>query len=201
MTRNSRSVLVAITLVSVAACGGNPSAPSPAGAASVQTFVASAMTEAVAKAGSQLPLTREGNSITMACAGGGSIVTTFADSVVSASREQMIHSSRTEFRACKTGDVVMNGDPYLESTSEHRFPAGSGGGTPPGTTTTSTMRTAGGITFTEKGVTGRMQMNCTMHITIQMVGATPQSSVSSSGTITSEQPVGSTPVTRPCGPA
>jgi hypothetical protein len=51
-------------------------------------------------------------------------------------------------------------------------------------------------------VQGRVQFNCTTTTTISMSnGSTPQFSMSASGTITFEQPLGSTPVVRPCGPA
>ena len=65
-----------------------------------------------------------------------------------------------------------------------------------------TMRTTGGLRMNTNGVQGRVQFNCTTTVSISIVnGSSPQVSVSSSGTTTFEQPLGSTPVTRPCGPA
>jgi hypothetical protein len=42
---------------------------------------------------------------------------------------------------------------------------------------------------------------CSRVLNLVMVNGSPQISASSSGTITFEQPVGSTPVARPCGPS
>ena len=76
--------------------------------------------------------------------------------------------------------------------------------TPPGGTggdSVSTLRTTGGVRV-DNGVQGRVQFNCTTTVSISMANpSSPQVSVASSGTTTFEQPLGSTPVVRPCGPA
>ncbi len=78
--------------------------------------------------------------------------------------------------------------------------SGPAGGT--GGDSVATMRTTGGMRINSNGVQGRVQFNCTTTVSISMSnGSSPQVSVSSSGTTTFEQPLGSTPVVRPCGPA
>ena len=108
-------------------------------------------------------------------------------------------SSRIEFRDCKNQTVTINGDPYLETSIDLLLSALAG---PTDGDSVSTMRTTGGMRINSNGVQGRVQFNCTTTVSISIVtGSPPKVSVSSSGTTTFEQPIGSTPVVRPCGPA
>jgi hypothetical protein len=195
-----RHLLATVVGVSLAVgCGGSPSSPSSTSGTSTlasQTAALAAMTQAMSQLAIAAPTTGlTPNGVTMPCPGGGSIVLTFT----TASQQQTNvyrSTSRTEFQNCTTQTVTLNGDPYLETSAEHSFSTSG-----PGGDSVSTMTTTGGLRMSSGGVTGRAQFNCTMIASVHVVNGTPQVSVSSSGTITFEQPLGSTPVTRPCGPA
>ena len=158
----------------------------------------SAMTQAmsqlaiVAPTGAGVP-----NTFTMPCPGGGSIVMTFTTTPPQPQSNVFRSTSRTEYQDCRNHTVTLNGDPYLETSSEHTFPSIGG----PTGESSSTLRTTGGMRIDSGGVRGRAQFDCTMTANVRFVNGTPQVSFSSSGTITLEQPLGSTPVVRPCGPA
>jgi hypothetical protein len=189
------AVLVGVSLA--AACGGSPSSPSSSSTNSnlaAQTVVMSAMAQAM----SQITVVSPSgdNTFTMPCPGGGTIVTTF--SMAPPSQGNVYRStSRTEFRDCKNQTVTLNGDPYLETTAEHSFSSTGG----PVGDSTSTLTMTGGMRMDGNGVRGRAQFNCTTIASVHVVNGAPQFSFTSSGTITFEQPIGSTPVTRPCGPS
>jgi hypothetical protein len=65
---------------------------------------------------------------------------------------------------------------------------------------TVTMRMTGGLRFEAGATQGRAQYDCTQALSLQFVNGTPSqpSSITSSGTITWEQPLGTVTV-RPCG--
>jgi hypothetical protein len=159
----------------------------------------SAMTQAmsqVALAGRTMGDTP--NTFTVACAGGGSMVLTL-NPLPPQQTNVFRSSSRIEYHDCKNQAVTINGDPYLESSMEVSFSA-PGGGTD--SDSISTMKTTGGLRISSDSGQGRVQFNCTTTVSIKTAnGTAPQVSMSSSGTITFEQPIGSTPVARPCGPA
>jgi hypothetical protein len=134
------------------------------------------------------------NSFSFPCAGGGSIVFTLGPRPQALSNVYS-SSARVEYRDCRNQAITLNGDPYLETSSEHAFPNG------PFTESVSTLKTVGGLRIDNAGVQGRVRFDCTTIVTIRIVNGTSQSSVTSSGTMTFEQPIGSTPVVRPCGPA
>jgi hypothetical protein len=186
-----------------AGCGGqSPSSPSSATAASslaAESAVMSAMSQAMSqtalfgRTAGETP-----NTFTLPCAGGGSMVMTMSP-LPQQPGNVFRSSSRIEFRDCKNQTVTINGDPYLDTSIDLSF-SSPGSGT--SGDSVSTMRTTGGLRMNSNGVQGRVQFNCTTTVSISMVsGSSPQISVSSSGTTTFEQPLGSTPVTRPCGPA
>ena len=158
----------------------------------------SAMTQAmsqlaiVAPTGGGVP-----NTFTMPCPGGGSIVMTFTTTPLQPQTNVFRSSSRTEYQDCRNHAVTLNGDPYLETSSEHTFPTIGG----PTGESSSTLRTTGGMRIDSGGVQGRVQFNCTMTVSVNTATRPPQVSMTSSGTITFEQPLGSTPVVRPCGPS
>ena len=184
-----------------AGCGKSSSSPSPVSGTSslaAESAVRSAMTQAmsqVAFVGSTTLNTP--NTFTSPCAGGGSIVMTL-NPLPQQQGNVFRSSSRIEFRDCTNQAVTINGDPYLDTSMDLSF-SGLGGGT--GGDSVATMRTTGGVRTNSNGVQGRVQFNCTTTVSISMAnGSSPQISASSSGTTTFEQPIGSTPVVRPCGP-
>ena len=195
--RHLFAVLVSAALA--AGCSKSPASPSPESTQAAEAAVVSAMSQAmrqlaiVVPPGGGVP-----NTFTMPCPGGGSIVMTFTTTPLQERTGVFRSSSRVEYQDCRNNSVTLNGDPYLETSSEHSFPTIGG----PTSESTSTHRTSGGMRIDIGGVRGRAQFDCTMTANVRMLnGAPPQVSVTSSGTITLEQPLGSTPVVRPCGPA
>ena len=198
-----RSLCAVLVLLSLAAgCGKSTSSPSSVlGTSSLAAE--SAVMSAVTQAMSQTALAGRTsgdtpNTFGYPCAGGGSIVTTMSP-LPQQQTNVFRSSSRIEFRDCRNQTVTINGDPYLETSMELSFstPGGS-----PGGDSVSTLRMTGGVRIDSNGVQGRVQFNCTTTVGITIAnGSSPQVSVSSSGTTTFEQPLGSTPVVRPCGPA
>jgi len=196
-----RSLFAILVSVSVAAgCGGSPSAPSSnSGTSSLaaESAVMSAMAQAMGQIAIIGPNAGDPpNTLTMPCASGGSIVI-IIDPLPPQEKTVLRSSSRIEFRDCKNQTSTLNGDPYLQTSAEHSFPtpAGTGGDS------ISTLRTTGGLRFDNSGVQGRVQFNCTMTVNVRSVNGQTQSSATWTGTTTFEQPLGSTPVVRPCGPA
>ena len=198
--RNLCALLVAVSLA--AGCGQSPSSPSsnqgPSSLAA-ESAVMSAMSQAM----SQIALVGRAagdlqNTFTFPCAGGGSIVTTISP-LPQQPGNVFRSSSRVEYRDCRNQAVTINGDPYLDTSIELVF---SSPGGPTVGDSVSTMRTTGGLRISSNGVQGRVQFNCTTTVSIKVIdGSAPQLSVSSTGTTTFEQPLGSTPVVRPCGPS
>lgn len=200
-----RNLVVILASVSLAAgCGGSPSSPSSGSGTSslaAESAVMSAMSQAMRQLAIAAPTIGDGSvSVTMPCADGGSIVLTLS-TLPPQQANVLRSSSRIEFRDCRNQGVALNGDPYLETSAEHSFPglAGTGGDS------ISTLRTTGGIRMDSGGVQGRVQFNCTTTVNIHSVDGSrsspPQVSATSTGTTTFEQPLGSTPVVRPCGPS
>ena len=197
--RNLAAVLAGLSLA--AGCGQSPSSPSPAPATSimaVQSTVTWAMAQTMSQAVLAAPATGgASNTYTVPCDGGGSIVMTGGNTLPPQQPNVFGASLRIEFRDCthKTvtinGNpftVTINGDPYLDTTITNSF------STPGGVDSVFTMQTTGGVRIDTNGVQGRVQFNCSM-----TSGSTPPESISFSGTTTIEQPLGSTPVVRPCG--
>jgi hypothetical protein len=110
-------------------------------------------------------------------------------------------SSRMEFNDCQSQSVLIQGDPYLETTSEYAFdtvPTSPTSALPNGSSTT---RMTGGLRITSNGVQGRLRYDCSHVMTWQVLNGVPQFSTAASGTIVWEQPIGSEPRVRPCGPS
>src|SRR5262249_18465897 len=132
--------------------------------------------------------------LTNACPGGGSMTLTFSATPPAATSNTITTSARMDFSDCRSQSVTINGDPYLMMSSEYAFspPTGS-------PTVTATNRMTGGLRFDAGGVQGRAQYDCTQTMTMQIgSGGTPTpSAITSTGTITWEQPLG-TVTTRPC---
>lgn len=192
--RNLCAVLVGLSLA--AGCGKSPSSPSSVPGPS-SLAAESAVMSAMAQAMSQIALVGRTtgtipNTFTYPCAGGGSMIMTISPMPQDGSISRA--SSRIEFHDCRNQTVTINGDPYLDTSMEISSST-------PGDSV-ATLRTTGGLRVNSNGVQGRVQFNCTTTVSITMAnGSSPQVSVSSSGTTTFEQPLGSTPVVRPCGPA
>ena len=106
----------------------------------------------------------------------------------------MAMTGRIEFNNCQSQNVAIQGDPYLEMSGVFSMPV-SGGAT---TTASSSQHITGGLRFTSNGEQGRAQYDCAIAMTMQMSSGAPQVSMTASGTITWEQPLGSTPVTHSC---
>ena len=200
------SLLTLLFGLVVAGCGSAPAGPSSVSTSSTSTFTVSAATQAavsstVTQSSLQVALLGSigpSNAITMPCPDSGSMTLAFTATPPAFGAQTFVSTSRTEFNDCRSQAVLIQGDPYLETTSEHTAPAPSGGVL---TSMTSTMKTTGGLRFTANGVQGRTQYNCQQVVTMQMVNGTLQFQMTSSGSITWEQPVGSTPIVRPCGPS
>ncbi len=185
-------------------CGGSsPTAPStvtpPTGAspATTQGIVGATLTQATGMLVSAAPggLSRV---MIQACPGGGSMTMTFSVTTPTGPSGTLTTSSRIEFSDCRSQTVTINGDPYLMMTGEHVFgPVADG----VSSSMTTTMRMTGGLRFDAGGTQGRAQYDCThvMSMQIGSNGTTTLPSVTSSGTITWEQPLG-TVMVRPCGP-
>jgi hypothetical protein len=108
-------------------------------------------------------------------------------------------SSRTEFSDCRSESVTIHGDPYLMLTGETVIVRAADGLT---SSMTVTMRQTGGLRFEAGATQGRAQYDCTHVMSLQFVNGTPSQpsmSITSSGTMTWEQPLG-TVIVRPCGP-
>jgi len=106
-------------------------------------------------------------------------------------------SSRLEFADCRMQTVTMNGDPAILMDGVYTF----GAATPTGSRSISaTTHMTGGVRFDTPSGAGRAKYDCTMSISMQIGsdGTTSQPSVTSSGTITWEQPLGTVSV-HACG--
>lgn len=195
--RNLLVVLVGLGL----AAGCAPSPTTPSSKSSTSSLVsASAATFALSQAVTQVALAggagaAMANTLTIPCASGGTIVMTLTP-LQPPQANAFSMTSRLEFHECVNQTVALNGDPYLESAVDMLFSS-------PGTTNgdaTSTLRTTGGLRSSNNGVEGRVQMNCTTTASLHIVNGVPQiSSMTSTGTVTVEQPIGATPVEKPCG--
>jgi hypothetical protein len=92
--------------------------------------------------------------------------------------------------------MIINGDPSLTIATEHVFTGGMGSALG---NSMSTTRITGGLRFDSAATPGRVSYDCTQVVTLQRDNGTLQPTVSSSGTVTIEHPLGTTTV-RPCGP-
>ena len=136
-------------------------------------------------------------TVTTPCQGGGSMSSTFTSPIGALQSGTLTTSSRLEFTDCRMATVTINGDPAILSEGTYTFSTGPAG-TP--TSVTSTSRMTGGLRFDGPGGPGRARYDCTMTIsmTIGSNGAFQQPTVTASGTITWEQPLGNVAV-QPCG--
>ena len=196
--RGSRLSAILLGIAFAPGCGGSPSEPSSTTTSATETFVIGAVTQAVSQAAIVAPGSDVPNTITFPCPDGGSITSTHHGTLPPNLDSTIATSSRTEFNDCKSQNVIVRGDPYLLTTGEHTFGPIVDGRV---SSAHATMRTTGGLRFETNGTLGRAQYNCTMAIAIQFANSgPPQVSVTPTGEIEWEQPLG-TPVRRvACGP-
>jgi hypothetical protein len=94
--------------------------------------------------------------------------------------------------------VTINGDPAILIDGTYTFERTTGGAL---SSMTGTMRMTGGLRFDAPGSSGRVRYDCTMVMSMQIGsdGIPMQPTITSSGTITWEQPPGTVTV-HSCGP-
>lgn len=186
----------------LAGCGGQspaapaaiPSAPG-AGTSGTLGIVAAAVNQATART---ITVSPDGLSrtITFPCADGGSTSVT-ATSTGTVTSATFSSSSRIEFTDCRSQTVTINGDPAIVMDGTYTFERSAGGAV---SSLTATTRMTGGLRFDAGGTAGRARYDCTLTIAMQ-IGAdgTPgPPSITGSGTITWEQPLGRVSV-QSCG--
>ena len=198
----SGAFLVAVGLL--AGCGQGPSAPSPlipstpsgASASITQSLVAAAVSQAAMSTAMTVSPDGLSRTFTFPCADGGSTSVTLTSTMGALQSSTFTSSSRLEFTECRRQTVTVNGDPAILMEGAYTFGT-STGGMP--SSVTSTTRMTGGLRFEAAGTLGRARYDCTMTMSMQIVNGTPaQPTMTSSGTITWEQPLGTVTV-RPCG--
>ena len=182
----------------VAGCGQSPSSPSLASGTSTAP-VEAAVRAAMVRAMNQAALGATGNptnGFTVPCDNGGSMVMT-TDPLSQKPPNVFGATMRIEFIDCTHETVTLNGDPYLSMTIQSSYPMGFG----TGGETVLTIQTTGGVRLASNGVQGRAQFNCSSTATTTAANTpSAQVTMTSTGSVTFEQPLGTTPVVRPCGP-
>ena len=135
-------------------------------------------------------------TISFPCADGGSMSMTFDNPTGFVTSGPITTSSRIEFTDCRNQTVTINGDPAILMAGTYTFGTASGN-TP--SSMTSTTRMTGGLRLDGQAASGRARYDCTTTMSMQMssTGPVTQPTVTSSGTITWEQPLGT--VVMPCG--
>jgi hypothetical protein len=136
-------------------------------------------------------------TISFPCADGGSMSMTFDNPTGFVTSGTVTTSSRIEFTDCRNQAVTMNGDPAIQMDGSYTF-ATTTGNVP--SSMTSTTRMTGGLRFDGAGSSGRARYDCATTMSMQMSSTGPigQPTVTSSGSITWEQPLGTVAVL-PCG--
>jgi hypothetical protein len=192
-------ILTPVILAGLAfGCGGSsPSAPStvPTGLspAAAQGIIGAALTQATSMLVSATP---DGVSRVITCPDGGSLAVSIDAATPADPSGTVTTSSRIEFSDCRSQTVTINGDPYLAMTGEDVFVRGADGTL---SSMTATMRRTGGLRFDGGGTQGRARYDCTDVMTLQFLNGNPsQTTITSTGTISWEQPLGTVTV-RPCG--
>lgn len=201
--RASLSGAFLIALGLLAGCGGQgPSAPSPStpsgsGTSTPQSIVAAAVSQAAMNTAVTVSPDGLSRTFTFPCADGGSTSITFTSTTGTVQSGTFTSSSRIEFTECRDRTVTINGDPAILMEGAYTFGTATGG-TP--SSVTATTRMTGGLRFDAAGTSGRARYDCTMMMSMQIGsnGTPVQPTITSSGTITWEQPLGTVAV-RPCG--
>lgn len=201
---SSGALLVVLALS--AGCGGQgPSAPSqltpttssPLNIAGTQSLVAAAVNQAAMNTAMTVSPDGRSSTVTIPCADGGSISVTMTFSPTSPGTSgPLTSSSRMEFGNCRNQTVTINGDPAIMMDGTYTFV--TTGNTL--SSMTALTRMTGGLRFDTAGTAGRARYDCTMTMSMQFSDGTPmQPTVTATGTITWEQPLGTVSV-RSCGP-
>ena len=202
----ARSGASLVMLALLAACGGQgPSAPSPLtrstspdpGTSTTQSLVAATVSQAAINATMTTPRAGSSPIITFPCPDGGGMSITITSTGLGTSGTFSV-SSRIEFTDCRRQSVTINGDPAILMDGTTMFVTGTAT-TASGVTETTHM--TGGLRFDAPGASGRSRYDCTMTISMQVGsdGMLTQPTITSSGTITWEQPLGTVSV-HSCGP-
>lgn len=188
----------------LAACGGHgPSTPSTlpstqpgSGTSAMQTIVGATVNQAAMNTAMTVSPDGLSRTTTFPCPDGGSMSMTFS-STGPATSGTFTTSSRMEFNACRSQSVTINGDPALLMDGTSTITTGTGA-TPSSVSMTTHM--TGGLRFDGPGASGRSRYDCTMTMAFQIGsdGKATQPTMTSTGTITWEQPLG-TVFVRPCG--
>ena len=106
-------------------------------------------------------------------------------------------SWRIEYLECRVQTVTINGDPAMLMDGAYTFDRTTGNAL---SSMTATTRMTGGLRFDTAGTPGRARFDCTLKISMQIGsdGTPAQPTLTSSGTMTWEQPLGTVAV-HPCG--
>ena len=199
MRRGPLSALL-LVLGLAAGCGSSPApGPSVASISATESTITAALAQALSQAAVFGPGGTITNPMVMPCPDGGSITVTHSGPLPPDFGGKFVTTSKTEFNDCKTQNVIIRGDPWLQIAGEYVF-GPPGGGTP--SSVSSTMSITGGLRSEANGVHGRAQYNCTMTFAVQYAGngQPPQITTTATGTITWEQPLGTPVRTSACGP-
>lgn len=197
--------------VITAGCGSAPTQPtsstsqSSGNAAGAEAAIAFVMSQAFAQP--LTPIFSENGVlvITTPCPNGGDIKRTIKYAPPPLRRDEPLTLSSTsevQHRDCNYGGVIVNGDPSVILSSEYSSTALLDRTAGASLTSTSVTRTTGGMRHDMHGVLGRAVFDCTLTSTITYpptLGDAPQISFVSTGTITTESPLGNR-VVRSCGP-
>jgi hypothetical protein len=186
-----------------AGCGGNtPSSPStPTPSANLSPAATQAIVGATLTQGTTATLTTapDGSRVmTYPCPGGGSMTITSNSTTPAGPSGAMTNSSRMELSDCQSQSVTVNGDPYITIVGDYSLGRGADGTV---SSMTANVHMTGGVRFSAGGTQGRAQYDCTSAMSMQFSsnGTVSQPPiVTSTGTITWEQPLGAMSV-RPCG--
>jgi len=173
-----------------------PSTPLGPGTPTTQSIVAAAVSQAAMNTAMTVSTDGLSRTITLPCTDGGSMSMTFTTTTGTVPSGTFTSSSRMEFTECRVQTVTINGDPAIQMDGTYTVVTTSAGAP---SSMTATTRMTGGLRFDAAGTPGRARYDCTMVISMQISNGTPgQPTITSSGTITWEQPLGKVAV-QSCG--
>lgn len=193
-----------IPLALLLGCGGRgPSAPSSIppssgpGISTTQSIVAAVLSKAATNTAATISQNGPSRTITFPCADSGSMSTTVT-SAGDITSSAFTSSSRIDFTDCRSQNVTINGDPAILMDGTYTFESTASGAV---SGMTATTRMTGGVRFDAAGTSGRARYDCTMLLSMRIGsdGTPGQPTITSSGTITWEQPLGTVTV-HSCGP-
>ena len=172
-----------------------PSTQGP-GTATTQSIVAATVSRAAMNTAMTVSADGLSRTITFPCADGGSMSMTFTSTTGGVLSGTFRSSSRIEYIECRVQTVTINGDPAMLMDGAYTFGRDAGNAL---SSMTATTRMTGGLRFDTAGTPGRARYDCTLTISMQIDNGIPaQPTITSSGTMTWEQPLGTVAV-HPCG--